>query len=79
MPRLVSIAQTFTNSEDPTFIKLYPTGTCCLWRPVYISTMAGVHHWLISVKKFRPLPSIDLVYSLDKFIFAGSCAVARGT
>ena len=79
MPRLVSLAQKFTSSEDPTFIRFYPTGTCCLWRRVLITTMARVHQWLISVKKFSPLPSIDLVHSLDKIIVAGFCAVASGT
>ena len=27
---LVSLAQIFANSEDPTFKNLYPSGTCCL-------------------------------------------------
>ena len=45
VPSLVSLAQKFKNTEDPTFKKLYPSGTCCLCLSSPPNTMAPAPLW----------------------------------
>ena len=51
VPSLVSPAQKFTNSEDPTLTKLYPSGTCCLCHSSLGTPPDFVPLWWPSVHK----------------------------
>ena len=54
VPSLVSLAQKFTNSEDPRFKKVYPSGTCCLCRSSSVTTKDRAHHWWVSAHQVFP-------------------------
>ena len=45
VPSLVLLAHKLTNSEDPTFKKFFPSGTCCLCRSSPFTTMAPAPLW----------------------------------
>ena len=51
LPSLMPLAQKLTNSEDPTFKKLNPSGTCCLCPPSLFTTMAPALFWRASTHK----------------------------
>ena len=66
VPSLVLLAQKISNSEDPTFKKLYPSGTCCLCRSSPVTKAIKPSHGGYLPTKFEPNPSIGFACSLGK-------------
>ena len=52
VPSFVSLAKKFTNSKDPTFKKLYPSGTCRLRCSSPVTTKDQAHLYWVSAHKF---------------------------
>ena len=84
VPSLVSLAQKFTNSEDPTFKKLYPSGTCRLCRSSPVTTKDQAHLWWLSAHKVstKCVHWLDLQHRAQFFgkgSRGGTWHVPRGT